>query len=303
MTATAEPPARPDEVYFWELITFSVGGLLFRLPKCRFIVGSPVFAEWVSNRESDDSPIKLEDVRAADFRIFLKLFFPTHETSTTLHLSKVEWLVILNLSTKWHFARFRKLALEELDVRFTDPVELITLGRAAYAHLWALAGYGALATSPNSISGKQSESIGDRTADRVYIVRHVRQKSEGTHGPSTQKLLGARAKVELDKIVGDKDIADLANEEHQLIVQLHELEEQRGAEEDAVAKVARTRENFAAKTGSPYLRSRAEQVMDRKRLKRITARANGITEVQRALSQCRERLAILKESSTAGKAY
>ncbi|KAJ3521305.1 hypothetical protein NMY22_g12368 [Coprinellus aureogranulatus] len=80
MSATTEPLARPDEVRFWDLITLSVlsvGVILFQLPRHQFAFGLPAFAEWIAPRESDGSPIKLEDVRVTDFRTSLKPLFAT----------------------------------------------------------------------------------------------------------------------------------------------------------------------------------------------------------------------------------
>lgn len=104
----------------------------------------------------------------------------SHSTSTTLTLTKSEWLTILTLATRWYFLEFRKLAIQHLDPQMTDPVEMIQVGRAEYVPRWVKAGYEALVSKTDAISEEESDAIGDRTVVRLYIVRHELAADEKT---------------------------------------------------------------------------------------------------------------------------
>ncbi|KAJ3529217.1 hypothetical protein NMY22_g9089 [Coprinellus aureogranulatus] len=189
----------------WTVLTglqYQVEETVFKLPRYQFVVGSEYFAktylqntcpptpqfndapdpdeDWDSMdvtdaprlRISTAGAVELEGVTAEEFRVFLKLLFPIHSTSTELKFSKSEWLTILTLSTRWHFLEFRKLAIAHLDADMADPVEMITVGRREYASKWVKNGYVKLVEKKEAISEEESEAIGYKTAVRLYIVRH-----------------------------------------------------------------------------------------------------------------------------------
>ncbi|KAJ2924524.1 hypothetical protein H1R20_g12566, partial [Candolleomyces eurysporus] len=95
-----------------------------------------------------------------------------HSTSTTLTLSKIEWLSILALSTTWHFDHFRALAIHHLGQELTDPIELVRVGRDSFVPEWVLRGYEALVMKDEAIEEDQSDMIGDRASVKLYIIRH-----------------------------------------------------------------------------------------------------------------------------------
>ncbi|KAF6761105.1 hypothetical protein DFP72DRAFT_31770 [Ephemerocybe angulata] len=187
---TTDPAIVKDAVYFWENVSFLAGGILFRVPRHPFIQGSPHFAkelgasanpgfdsgeldcEWERIQGSAESIVTLEDVGAEDFRTFLKVIFPIHSKSISLHLTKEEWIAVLRLSTRWEFVDIRKLAIQQLDPELSDPIELISVGRLTYVVRWVLAGFAALVERPEIISEAESEEIGPRSAIRLYIIRH-----------------------------------------------------------------------------------------------------------------------------------
>ncbi|KAF6761088.1 hypothetical protein DFP72DRAFT_31460 [Ephemerocybe angulata] len=161
-----------DEVYCWELVSFLVDGYVFNVPRNPFAMGSEYFVTTYLQSQ-DIGLITLEGVSACQFRTFLKLMFPIHSTSTTITLSKSEWLTILTLSTLWHFLDLRGLAIQHLDPQMGDPIELIVVGRAEYVPRWVMKGYEALVLKPGPIAEEESDAIGDRTAVRLYIIRYT----------------------------------------------------------------------------------------------------------------------------------
>ncbi|KAJ2911760.1 hypothetical protein MD484_g8653, partial [Candolleomyces efflorescens] len=169
-----------DRIYYWDTVTFLVGGCIFKLPRYQFVLGSAYFAEKLEppmlsdEAEIEGAPITLEGVTAPQFRVFLKLLFPIHSTSLTLSFTKAEWLIILELSTLWQFHEFRKLAKEHLEPQLDDPIEKIILGRAVYVPKWLKDGYETLVARPECISEEESERIGHLTTVRLYILRHDR---------------------------------------------------------------------------------------------------------------------------------
>ncbi|KAJ2924522.1 hypothetical protein H1R20_g12546, partial [Candolleomyces eurysporus] len=127
-----------DETYYWDTVKFLVEGHIFKVPRYQFVIGSTYFTEKLGSTELGDhesiaAPVTLEEATASQFRVFLKLLFPIHTTSTTLSFTKDEWLVILELSTLWHFHGFRKLAKEHLEPQLDDPIEQIILGQGVSA--------------------------------------------------------------------------------------------------------------------------------------------------------------------------
>ena len=97
-------------------------------------------------------------------------------TTTAANLSKAEWVTILNLSTRWEFYDIRKLAKRRLDPLILDPVELIQVGRAASVPKWVFKGYKELVFRDEMISEGECARIGERVANKLYMVRHVRTR-------------------------------------------------------------------------------------------------------------------------------
>ncbi|KAH6894004.1 hypothetical protein BKA70DRAFT_1570743 [Coprinopsis sp. MPI-PUGE-AT-0042] len=143
------PSIQKHSLYFWESITFQVEGVVFQLPKYRFVEDSEVFMEMVTTSEGD-GVIEL-DVTLVEFESFLKAFLP--RTSAMYDpepiLTKDEWISVLKLSSKWLFNDLRQLAIEHLHFPFphpgywhiTDPIERICLAKEYNVYDWLLDGY------------------------------------------------------------------------------------------------------------------------------------------------------------------
>ncbi|KAH6867908.1 hypothetical protein BKA70DRAFT_1087318, partial [Coprinopsis sp. MPI-PUGE-AT-0042] len=93
---------------------FRVEGIVFQLPKYRFVEESEVFMAMATGNKADE-PIEL-DVGLGDFEGFLKVFLPRasamYDERPTL--TKDEWISVLKLSTKWLFNDLRELAITYL---------------------------------------------------------------------------------------------------------------------------------------------------------------------------------------------
>ncbi|KAF6747402.1 hypothetical protein DFP72DRAFT_821736, partial [Ephemerocybe angulata] len=102
---------------------------LFRVPRHRLDEASDVFAnkfrpQTAEEGQSDDNPIVIEGCKSSEFESLLKymyLSYPVVTLSTTITLSKKEWLDILKLSTAWKMdaVRLRTMNIRGLGV---DPM-------------------------------------------------------------------------------------------------------------------------------------------------------------------------------------
>ncbi|KAJ2931487.1 hypothetical protein H1R20_g5548, partial [Candolleomyces eurysporus] len=258
-----------DETYYWDTVKLLVEGCIFKVPRYHFVVGSTYFAEKLGStelgdNESNAAPVSLEGATASQFRIFLKLLFPIHTASTTLSFTKDEWLVILELSTLWHFHEFRKLAKDHLEPQLDDPIEQIVLGRAAYVPKWVSNGYETLVARLDCINEEESEKIGHLTTVRLYILRHEcsldsvtsrfseeiheLEQIESDHRTSEERLLAAEEarmvqelalkeeerRVQELKVLEEVEAARLAAEEEKRRI-AQELKESEKAEQARVA--------------------------------------------------------------------
>ncbi|KAH6907066.1 hypothetical protein BKA70DRAFT_1563408 [Coprinopsis sp. MPI-PUGE-AT-0042] len=123
---------------------FQVEGVVFQLPKYRFVEDSEVFMEMVTTSEGA-GVIEL-DVSLGDFESFLKAFLP--RTSAIYDpepiLTKDEWISVLKLSSKWLFNDLRKLAICYLSFPWMcpkDPIERICLAKEYRVYAWLIQGY------------------------------------------------------------------------------------------------------------------------------------------------------------------
>ncbi|TEB38100.1 hypothetical protein FA13DRAFT_723375 [Coprinellus micaceus] len=174
----SEQTALKDEVYYWlDNARFLVQGVLFRVPRLPFILGSRYFTERHGLRHNTNSAepiIHLQSVSAAHFRVFLSFLFPM-PTNTPLEsrFTKEEWVTILRLCTEWHFPEFRKLAIQNLAGKLME-LELIHVGREFCIPVFVLEGYRAVIDRPKAkIIGKEdAASIGYESANKLWAIRY-----------------------------------------------------------------------------------------------------------------------------------
>ncbi|KAL1949233.1 hypothetical protein VTO73DRAFT_11039 [Trametes versicolor] len=82
--------------------------------------------------EADDSPVRLEGVKQAEFKALLHMMFrPSY--STSVELSMEERILVLKLTTMWQFHSLRCVALDKLELYLPhlneDPVRWLCLAR------------------------------------------------------------------------------------------------------------------------------------------------------------------------------
>ncbi|KAJ2930138.1 hypothetical protein H1R20_g6952, partial [Candolleomyces eurysporus] len=184
MTQYVPPsPCDLDDEYYWDFVTFSARGRLFRVPKYRLISESEHFAnkyaldgdsgseiEYGTVEDPHLNAVKLDDVSADEFRSFLKAVYPK-VVHCDLALSKDEWLSVLKLSTRWLFNNLRKKAIEELACSDLGPIEKIQLGKEYNIEAWLLSGCSDLVSREPVISIEDAEKIDWKVAINLYIIR------------------------------------------------------------------------------------------------------------------------------------
>ncbi|KAJ2919951.1 hypothetical protein MD484_g473, partial [Candolleomyces efflorescens] len=236
---TIEPER--DGTYYWDSVIFSVEGINFKVPRYQFVIGSTYFAEKLRSTKAGDSEVDeptvtLEGATASQFRVFLKLLFPIHATSTTIKFSKEEWLVILELSTLWDFHDFRKLAKDHLESQLDDPIERIVVGRAVYTPRWVLEGYQTLVTRTECIREQESERIGHLTTVRLYILRHEQSIERASIISRFREEIHALEKSESDHMSTEERRVEEEKRVEEERQRLKREEEEKVAEEKQRAK-------------------------------------------------------------------
>ncbi|KAH6910233.1 hypothetical protein BKA70DRAFT_1100709 [Coprinopsis sp. MPI-PUGE-AT-0042] len=182
------PPTK-DAMYYWDGVSFLVDDCLFKVPRRRFALSSKTFAashlldvdDWHLDLDgaTESRPIVLEGASAAEFRSLLKLLFPVYTSSVQFSFSKTEWLNVLKLSTIFHFAEFRKLAISKLDEPLqADPIERVKLARQFHISTWLVSGFEALVSQDTAISEDQAIALDLLTAVRLYAIRDAAAKAE-----------------------------------------------------------------------------------------------------------------------------
>ncbi|KAF5317387.1 hypothetical protein D9611_003708 [Ephemerocybe angulata] len=261
MTAITEPAGEKDEVYYWpNNVRFLVEGKLFRVSQYQFITGSQYFTEkyglsTIADNDGPESVVQLPDVvSAAQFRVFLKMLFPVHTTSTTSSFTKDEWLTILELSVLWHFHDLRKLAIQHLDGTL-GAIELVKVGRAAYVPRWVLAGYKALVIRQGIITEDEGDKIGNRTVNTLWIIRYLVEHHDLEGG--VEKELEAR-------FSGEFAILSLAESGHRTVL---EIEASRAEEQRLLEEGRRVRAK--------------EEEYERQRVEAVEAESERVDEVPR----------------------
>ncbi|KAJ3523127.1 hypothetical protein NMY22_g11587 [Coprinellus aureogranulatus] len=198
-------------VYYWDFVTFRVGDCLFRVPLHPFVLGSASFAEkhglsskkddynqpdspgdTPGRRRSDPIPIVLNDVTVSEFELFLHLVLPQFncqlESSTKpKDFSTCEWLTILKLSTAWHFIRVRKLAIEELTSRITDPIELVAAAREYGVSHWLVSAYEMLVKRSEIMTEEEGAKLGIHVAFKLCILREGFIRNKAAASPLAKK--------------------------------------------------------------------------------------------------------------------
>ncbi|KAF5313588.1 hypothetical protein D9611_010139 [Ephemerocybe angulata] len=175
--------------FYWENVVFKVEDTLFRVPRHGLENASIVFADMFRlptgeggqtavEGQSDDNPIVLEGYTSSEFRSLLKILYPSATKveppwegpepcpyttlSTTINLSKEEWIDILKLSTAWEMVVVRATAIAELISKdMTTPLDKVVLGRKFRIAAWLQEGLlGLVSQQPGSCASQGLETLG-----------------------------------------------------------------------------------------------------------------------------------------------
>ncbi|KAF6761085.1 hypothetical protein DFP72DRAFT_31402 [Ephemerocybe angulata] len=256
LSSVTEPAIEKDEYYWSENVRFLVQGKLFRVSRHQFIIGSKYFSEKYHLGGGDDEGttdiVQLDDVTAAEFRVFLRILFPS--------FTKVEWLTILKLSVRWHFHDFRKLAIEHLDGTLTD-IELIKVGRAAYVPRWVLSGYQNLVEREGIITIEEADDIGNRTVNTLWIVRYLVDRK--TLDGAIENELAWRFSDEVSMLEAEEVQRRTAAE---IELEAKRAEEERRLEEERRVKAAAEQADAAERERLEEERARREEELKAARL-------------------------------------
>lgn len=155
-------------------ITFLVENTFFRVHKFFFERESQVFirelAQAPQDGTSDDSAFRVEDATSDDFTTLLWVWYsPKYRLDRK---SSDNWLVILELSTRWQFLEMRKLAIEQLQNLKMDPVEKIAIyNKYEIDRSLLLPEYKHLCTREGRMSIEEGEKVGLLTVLAIHQAR------------------------------------------------------------------------------------------------------------------------------------
>ncbi|KAF5355561.1 hypothetical protein D9758_006326 [Tetrapyrgos nigripes] len=180
------------QTHYWDTVIFLVESTLFKVPKYHFETSSEVFRDMLmvpSGAEgpegtSDANPIRLDGVKAIDFKRLVEILYPSTTTPWKKeNKSKDEWLSILRLSNLWRFSRLRSLAIEELTKQQQmDAVEQILLGKEFAVSQWIRAGYKGVIMRKEPLSMDEVKLLDYEPAIRVFRAREsVNQRMQGSN--------------------------------------------------------------------------------------------------------------------------
>ncbi|KAF5365175.1 hypothetical protein D9758_005360 [Tetrapyrgos nigripes] len=191
-------PATPrrDDVYYWELVTFQVEDLLFRVPRHHFQKKSHVFRDMFAlpqgdqepEGNSDANPIKLEGILATEFTSLLRALYPRYITGKMD--ANIDWKSVLKLATLWEFLELRMSTVDKLSSSQPPMTawEKIELGRRYFVHNWLRSGYVDLVSQPETLSKEEAETIGYAAAFSISRLREESRKKQRKILSSTRKI-------------------------------------------------------------------------------------------------------------------
>jgi len=202
-----------DPLYYDAPLIILVEATLFKIPICYFEKHSDVFwekyllgprGEEVSDDLTDQQPLRLDGVDAAEFRCLLKVMIQgdsegdmswTELTSVLklslmwemklihdLALQKIplrihnsdKWLAALEISTQLKIRGLREMAIEKLKDGPTSPFKKIELGVKYSIQDWLMQGYTEFVTRQEVMSVEDEERLGWSRTSNLFRVRHRR---------------------------------------------------------------------------------------------------------------------------------
>ncbi|KAG2074398.1 hypothetical protein BDR04DRAFT_174332 [Suillus decipiens] len=166
-------------------ITFLVENTFFCVHRSFFERESQFFirelAQAPQDGISDESAFRVEDVTSDDFTTLLWVWYsPKYRLDRN---SSDDWLVILELSTRWQFPEMKKLAIEQLQCLKMDPVEKIAIyNKYEIDRSLLLPEYKHLCTREGQMSIEEGEKVGILTVLAIHQARERAMKSAMENG-------------------------------------------------------------------------------------------------------------------------
>ncbi|PFH47358.1 hypothetical protein AMATHDRAFT_67826 [Amanita thiersii Skay4041] len=186
-SASATTASTRDDEYYFQDIIFLVEGRLFKVPKHMFIQESQLFRTMLSlpvpngtpaDGSSDDHPLKLDGVKAADFTHILRCLYPMRQFSAPTkgpgrYIKKLEeWLAIFRLAAMWDMEAVRAKAVSELTPLLTNkPALQVSLAVEHQVTEWLVPGLNKLVQREDPIDREDINMIGLDFALKVMTLR------------------------------------------------------------------------------------------------------------------------------------
>jgi len=203
-------------LYYDAPLIILVEATLFKIPRCYFKKHSDVFCEKyllgprgeeVSDDLTDQQPLHLDGVDAAEFRCLLKVMTRGH-SEEDLDMSWTEWTSALKLSLMWQMKLIQDLALQKIRQRIHNsdewfaaldistqlkiqglremaierlsrdepisPLKKIELAFKYNIQDWLMQGYIEFVTRQEVISVEDEEQLGWSRTSNLFRIRHHR---------------------------------------------------------------------------------------------------------------------------------
>ncbi|KAL5519552.1 hypothetical protein ACEPAH_1235 [Sanghuangporus vaninii] len=165
----AFPPLRKrHHLFYFFLVTFSVGNQLFRVPREGFERNSVLFRDVFSLNK--DTPGPHEGER---FLLLLYSPYPTKDLHE-LQLDKSRWIAVLSFAHKWKFKGIRMFVIHKLEDFDFDEVSKVVLAHRYEISEWYMPAYIALAKCHEALTIHEAERLGFRFAVKMAQVRERR---------------------------------------------------------------------------------------------------------------------------------
>ncbi|EAU91905.2 hypothetical protein CC1G_04672 [Coprinopsis cinerea okayama7 len=153
---------------------------LFQVPDLYFVKGSQFFRDMFelptpsgqpADGSSEDRPLVLEGIRAAEFLSLLKVMYPQNFGEQE-RISESEWTSILKLPDMWQMSAFKKFAVESLALLLSeDPITRMALARRYGVEEWLYPSYAELVRRAQPICREDVDAIGIETALKICSLR------------------------------------------------------------------------------------------------------------------------------------
>ncbi|KAF7296054.1 BTB domain-containing protein [Mycena kentingensis (nom. inval.)] len=176
-----------DDTFFtMQPIYFEVEKKIFQVPNFQFTQHSRFFDKMIpqygkGKKGWDEAlPYELEDVTAGEFRIFLKVLYPTCAVPQAGKFDREteaeEWFCILKLATLWRFDQLREHAISSLRAQvlhLSDPMKRVALGHRHHVSEWFVSGYKALARRQIPLTAKEVHALPVDAVLKIFCAREA----------------------------------------------------------------------------------------------------------------------------------